>query len=188
VLLYLVAVCLLAYLLYQFKRLRTNALRLRRSNIKLQHEMEQRRSALEALRASEERFRAIAESANDAIVSADRSGNIVSWNPKAQSIFGYSADEILGSNLTRLMPARYREMHTHGFERWATSVVPHARCHHRADGSTQGRLRVPDRGLPFQLVDEPWKLHHRHDSRSHRAQAPARPPGGRSFSSSRPTK
>jgi PAS domain S-box-containing protein len=118
--LYLVAVCLLAYLLYQFERLRANALRLRHSNIQLQQEMEQRRGALDALRGSEERFRAIAESANDAIVSADRSGNIVSWNPKARSIFGYSANEILGSNLTRLMPARYREAHTHGFERWAT--------------------------------------------------------------------
>ena len=121
VLLYLAAVALLSYLLRQFLRLRTNAVRLRRSNVKLQHEMEQRRNALEALRSSEERFRAIAESANDAIVSAGRSGEIVSWNPKAEAIFGYTAAEILGGSLTRLMPARYRMAHTSGFDRWAVS-------------------------------------------------------------------
>jgi PAS domain S-box-containing protein len=83
VLLYLAAVLLLGYLLHQLGRLRRSA---------------------RALRASEERFRAITESANDAIVSADRAGRIVSWNPRAEAVFGYRRAEILGQPLGRLMP------------------------------------------------------------------------------------
>ena len=111
VLLYLVAVMLLGYLLYQFARLRANARDLRRANADLQREMGERQQAVAALRASEERFRAITESANDAIISADSSGHIVSWNARAEAIFGYTAEEILGTPLTRLMPARYHAAH-----------------------------------------------------------------------------
>jgi hypothetical protein len=68
VLLYLVAVLLLGYLLYQFARLRANARGLRRANVDLQREMAERQQAVAALRASEERFRIITESANDAII------------------------------------------------------------------------------------------------------------------------
>ncbi len=76
-LLYLVAVVLLGYLIYQFARLRLNARDLRAANDDLQREMAERQQADAALRASEERFRAITESANDAIISADGSGAIV---------------------------------------------------------------------------------------------------------------
>jgi PAS domain S-box-containing protein len=121
VLLYLVAVLLLGYLLYQFARLRANARELRRTNADLQHEMGERQQAVAALRASEERFRAITESANDAIISADSTGNIVSWNVRATAIFGYTAAEILGAPLTRLMPARYHAAYVQGFTQWSAA-------------------------------------------------------------------
>ena len=121
VLLYLVAVMLLGYLLYQFARLRANARDLRRANADLQREMGERQQAVTALRASEERFRAITESANDAIISADSSGHIVSWNARAEAIFGYTAEEILGTPLTRLMPARYHAAHLQRFRQWSAT-------------------------------------------------------------------
>jgi PAS domain-containing protein len=68
--LYLAALLLLGYLLYQFGRLRSSARALRRANLELEREMAERQQAAAALRTSEERFRAITESANDAIVSA----------------------------------------------------------------------------------------------------------------------
>jgi PAS domain S-box-containing protein len=119
--LYLVAVILLGYLLYQFARLRANARELRRSNTHLQREMSERQQAVAALRASEERFRAITESANDAIISADSSGNIVSWNARAEAIFGYTAQEMLGASLTRLMPTRYHALHARRFREWSAT-------------------------------------------------------------------
>ncbi|MCH6567044.1 MAG: PAS domain S-box protein, partial [Nitrospinae bacterium] len=71
----------------------------------------------EALRESEERFRFVTESAIDAIISADGSGNIISWNKGALTIFGYEEDEVLGKPLTFLMPQRYKEPHRRGLER-----------------------------------------------------------------------
>ena len=125
VLLYLVAVILLGYLLYQFARLRANARALRRANADLQREMGERQQAVAALRTSEERFRAIAESANDAIISADRAGNIVSWNARAEAIFGYTAKEALGTPLTRLMPERYHASHVQRLTEWSTTGISH---------------------------------------------------------------
>jgi PAS domain S-box-containing protein len=71
----------------------------------------------DALSASEERFRSVVRSANDAIVIADGQGLIVTWNPAAERLFGFTAAEVLGQSLTLVMPARYREAHERGLER-----------------------------------------------------------------------
>ena len=71
----------------------------------------------EVLRESEMKFRSIAQSANDAIVSADQRGNIIAWNHGAERIFGYQEAEVLGKPLTLLMPARYQAAHEQGLER-----------------------------------------------------------------------
>jgi two-component system, cell cycle sensor histidine kinase and response regulator CckA len=69
------------------------------------------------LRESEERFRAITDSAPEAIVTVDDAGRITSWNPGARNMFGYESGEILGQPLVRLMPERYREAHVRAFSR-----------------------------------------------------------------------
>ncbi len=81
----------------------------------------ERKWAEDDLRASEERFRSVAQSVTDAIISADSSGNIVSWNRGAQCIFGYTEEEVLGKPLTLLMPERYREGHRQGLARLKTT-------------------------------------------------------------------
>jgi PAS domain S-box-containing protein len=120
-LLYLVAVALLGYLLYLFTRLRAQTRHMRQANADLRREMAERQQTELALRASEERFRAITESASEAIISADQTGAIVSWNAGAQAIFGYEAAEVLGMPLAHLMPTRYRQAHTHAFGRWTAT-------------------------------------------------------------------
>lgn len=70
-----------------------------------------------ALDESEERFRAIVQSASDAIVVADQEGLIVSWNRAAAELFGYGEEELSGRPLTVLMPARYRDAHAAGLVR-----------------------------------------------------------------------
>src|SRR5919106_1398809 len=64
----------------------------------------ERTRAEQALRSSEERFRALAETANDAIVSADSQGNIIYFNGAAERIFRHSARCVVGEPLTLLIP------------------------------------------------------------------------------------
>lgn len=93
VLLYAAAVLLLGYLGYLFARLQNNARVLRRVNEDLRLEMAEHQRAETALRASEERLRAITESAREAIISIDDAGMVVSWNAGATAMFGRSPEE-----------------------------------------------------------------------------------------------
>ena len=58
----------------------------------------------EALRQSESRMRAIVNTAVDAIVTIDERGTIESVNPATERLFGYAAQELLGKNVSMLMP------------------------------------------------------------------------------------
>ncbi|VUT28237.1 MAG: hybrid sensory histidine kinase BarA [Candidatus Syntrophoarchaeum sp. GoM_oil] len=60
------------------------------------------------LQESEERFRSIAETANDAIISIDSNATIVFCNDAAETIFGYSCDEIIKKPVILLLPERSR--------------------------------------------------------------------------------
>ena len=53
----------------------------------------------------------IIQSAVDAIVVIDARGRIEVFNPAAERLFGYSEAEVLGSNVSMLMPSPYREAH-----------------------------------------------------------------------------
>jgi PAS domain S-box-containing protein len=59
--------------------------------------------AIEELRENEERFRAISESAHDAILMINDRGNIDYWNNGAEEMFGYRPNEIVGKNLHRIL-------------------------------------------------------------------------------------
>lgn len=68
-----------------------------------------------ALKESEEKFRALSESAKDAVILLDSDGNISYWNKGAEEIFGYSSHEVIGRELHQfLAPERYREAYKKG--------------------------------------------------------------------------
>jgi PAS domain S-box-containing protein len=77
----------------------------------------ERRRAEEALSASQQRFQAVTEAAVDAIVSADSSGRLLTWNGGAERLFGWTAEEVVGRPLTVIIPERFRQLHQEGIAR-----------------------------------------------------------------------
>jgi len=66
--------------------------------------LNEQRKAERALRETEERYRAVAEAASDAIITIDESNRIVYANPSVKAIFGYRPSELLDQPLTVLIP------------------------------------------------------------------------------------
>jgi len=76
-----------------------------------QSERRERERTERELQSANERFRIIVETAADAIITVDHQGKIVAWNPAAQKLFGYSADEIIGRHFIQILPEQHREGH-----------------------------------------------------------------------------
>ena len=86
------------------------------------HDISRRKKSEEGLQESEERFRAMSDSAQDAIIMIDSTGKITVWNKSAERIFGFTATEALGRNLHQLIvPDHYHEAHQKGFPKFLAS-------------------------------------------------------------------
>ncbi len=69
------------------------------------------------LKESEEKFRSISTTAQDAIIMMNHNGNIYYWNPAAEKIFGYSADEVMNKPIhNTIAPAKYRNAYLEGLK------------------------------------------------------------------------
>ena len=75
------------------------------------HDLSPRVELENRLRGSEERWRAIVESAVDAIIVIDGRGRIEAFNPAAVRLFGYPDGDVIGKNVSLLMPSPYRDEH-----------------------------------------------------------------------------
>jgi PAS domain S-box-containing protein len=127
----------------------TMAARVAESHQRLEHLVDERTAEL---RASEEGYRALATTANVSIVTGNALGEITYLNPAAEALFGWSADEARGQPLTVLMPERFREAHTRGFERYLSGGEP------RMIGRTAEMVAVRRDGseLPIELSLASW--------------------------------
>lgn len=67
---------------------------------------------------------AVTDSQVDAIVTADEAGTIHSVNPAACRIFGYASDELLGRNVSMLMPEPTRSAHDGYIARYVGGAAP----------------------------------------------------------------
>jgi two-component system, LuxR family, sensor kinase FixL len=74
--------------------------------------------ATESIFAQEAHLRSILETAPDAIVVIDVKGRMLSFSASAERMFGYSEDEVLGENVSMLMPSPDRERHDGYLERY----------------------------------------------------------------------
>lgn len=72
-------------------------------------------------RESEIRFRTLAETASDAIITIDADSRIVFVNEAVEKVFGFKSRELIGENLMILIPKQYQEQHYAGIKRYVTS-------------------------------------------------------------------
>lgn len=73
----------------------------------------------EELKQREANLRQLLFYAPDAVIVIDSQSRIDYWNPKAESIFGWSASEVAGRSLTELIiPPQFREAHERGMKRF----------------------------------------------------------------------
>ncbi len=75
---------------------------------------------LEELKASEERYRSVTQTAVDAIITTDSQGVVLTWNQGAELMFGFGP-EMVGRSVLAIIPPRYRQAHLEGVERFLRS-------------------------------------------------------------------
>lgn len=98
------------------------------------------------LETSEQRFRAVTETAQDAIIAIDSVGSVTYWNPAATQIFGYTKDEAVGKNVHEwLAPPRYRQQADAGMKEFARTGRGNA------VGITQELTALRKDGVEFQI-------------------------------------
>ena len=82
----------------------------------------ERKQAERSLQESEAKFRTLAETASDAIITVDDLGIISFVNAGAEKIFGYAAEDMLGKELTILIPERLRDTQLSVLRRYMRSA------------------------------------------------------------------
>ncbi len=74
-----------------------------------------------AIKESETKFRSVAQSAKDAIITAENNGKIAFCNTAADEMFGYREGELIGQSISILMPQRFQTAHERGMARVTAS-------------------------------------------------------------------
>jgi len=85
------------------------------------HDITDQRAAESALRNSEAHLRSILSTVPDAMIVIDERGKMLSFSDAAERLFGYTPAEVLGANVSMLMPSPYRERHDGYLERYLTT-------------------------------------------------------------------
>lgn len=111
-----------------------------------------RGQALRAIRESESRFHSITQSANDAIICSDLTGMILYWNDAAVRMCGYSAEEMLGKPITKIIPGGIKNLYAEIMEKAS-----------QKDGSPPEKLeeavliRKDGDTVPVEIVVSTWE-------------------------------
>ncbi len=92
--------------------------------VAIHRDISERKKSDRALRESEESLRAVLSTAADAIITIDGGGIIKSANPAAENMFGYLQHELLGQNVSILMPRPYSDEHNGYIARYQKTREP----------------------------------------------------------------
>lgn len=115
----------------------------------------ERKETETALKFTEERFRAIADTANDALISIDSNSRIVFWNRAAEGLFGYSASQALGLDIDLIVPMKHRQAHKQGLAAYIKTGRPSTIIGQTAE---LVGLRKDKSEFPLELSVAVWKI------------------------------
>jgi diguanylate cyclase (GGDEF)-like protein/PAS domain S-box-containing protein len=107
---------------------------------------------LESLENSEARFRAVAQSASDAIICLDSKQRVVFWNLAAESLFGYSTEDMTGQPVTPILPRGMDIQHQRQVEQLAGTAMGG----HVAKTVEVSGVRRDGREFPAELSYTTW--------------------------------
>jgi PAS domain S-box-containing protein len=122
------------------------------------HDISERRRAEAKLQESEERFRTLAETAADVIVTIDGGSRILFVNPAVEKVFGYRPEELTGRSLSLLMPEYLRRLHQDGLARY----VETGRRHINWDGVELPGLHREGHEIPLEVSFGEFRQAQRH--------------------------
>lgn len=92
---------------------------------KVIRDITEQRAVERQLRSSAAQMRSILSTVPDAMVVIDPRGLIISFSAAAERLFGYDEAEMLGTNVSRLMPSPYRERHDSYLDRYMRTGERH---------------------------------------------------------------
>ncbi|MES2140584.1 MAG: PAS domain S-box protein [Bacteroidota bacterium] len=76
---------------------------------------------IQELRNSEQHIKAIFDNAPDPVIVIDEKNNVVKWNPKAETVFGWKTNEVLGKSLIQfIIPSQFKESYDKEMEPFLT--------------------------------------------------------------------
>jgi PAS domain S-box-containing protein len=138
--------------LAEFARIVMHELEMRAAQRAAEAAEQAERQARAATERAETRYRAVVETAVDAMVVIDEAGVMQSFNAAAERIFGYAAQDMVGRNVSELMPEPDRSRHKEYIGHYLRTGVP------RIIGSgreVEGRRRDGTQ-FPLELAIAEW--------------------------------
>nr|WP_198292272.1 PAS domain S-box protein [Aromatoleum toluclasticum] len=101
------------------------AQRLSQLNRELERRVDERTVALEALNAKKEEIRAVVDNLLECVIRIDNRGIVRSANPAVERILGYRSEEVIGQNVSTLMPEPHRSRHDEYLDRYRRTGEAH---------------------------------------------------------------
>ncbi len=88
-------------------------------------DVSEKQKATSELKVSEQRYRLLAETATDAIITINGDSTILFANHAVETVFGYKPDELVGQSLIILMPESLQAKHLFSITRYMTTGIKH---------------------------------------------------------------
>ncbi|MBF0558065.1 MAG: PAS domain S-box protein [Nitrospirae bacterium] len=100
------------------------------------------------------RLSSVVETASDGIISIDSEGRIILWNKGAENIFGYTASEVYGKDMSFMLPPGYLATHNQAINDLLTGT---SKLKHKGNALEVSGLRKDGSEVPIEVTTAKWQ-------------------------------